>query len=69
VIRVSIRRPYCAKALIDRDIGQVFVATLDPDPRNSGAGIKLIEAAGIMVEIGMLEKEALEDLGPYLARG
>jgi pyrimidine deaminase RibD-like protein len=62
------RTPSCAKALIDRGIGQVFVATLDPEPRNSGAGIKLLESAGIMVEIGMLEKEALEELGPYLTR-
>jgi len=62
------RTPSCAKALVDRGICQVFVATLDPDPRNSGAGIKLLESAGIIVEIGMLEKEALEDLGPYLAR-
>ena len=62
------RTPSCAMALIDRGIGRVFVATLDPDPRNSGAGIKLLESAGIVVEIGMLEKEALKDLGPYLAR-
>jgi pyrimidine deaminase RibD-like protein len=60
--------PSWAKALIDRGIGRVFVATLDPDPRNSGAGIRLLESAGIVVEVGMLEKEALEDLGPYLAR-
>jgi pyrimidine deaminase RibD-like protein len=63
------RTPSCAKALIDRAIGWVFVATLDPDPRNSGVGIKLLESAGIVVEIGMLEKEVLEDLGLYLARG
>lgn len=62
------RTPSCAKALIDRGVGRVFVATLDPDPRNSGAGIRLLESAGIVVEVGMLEKEALEDLGPYLAR-
>ena len=62
------RTPSCAKALVDRGISQVFVATLDPDPRNYGAIIKLLKSAGIMVEVGMLEKEALEDLGPYLAR-
>ena len=61
------RTPSCAKALIDRGISRVFVATLDPDPRNSGAGIKLLESAGIVVEIGMLEKEALEELRMYLA--
>ena len=63
------RTPSCAKALIGRGIGRVFLATLDPDPSNSGAGIKLLESAGIIVGIGMLEKEALQDLGPYLVGG
>jgi pyrimidine deaminase RibD-like protein len=62
------RTPSCAKALVHRGITQVFVATLDPDPRNAGAGIKLLEAAGIIVEVGILEREALEDLAPYLAK-
>jgi len=60
------RTPSCAKALVDRGIKQVFVATLDPDPRNSGAGIQVLRSAGIFVEVGMLEREALKDLGPYL---
>ncbi len=63
------RTPSCAKALIDRGIKRVFVAMLDPDPRNSGAGIALLGAAGVSVEVGMLGREALEDLGPYLANG
>ena len=33
------RTPSCARALVDRGIRRVFVGTLDPDPRNSGAGI------------------------------
>ena len=63
------RTPSCAKTLIHRGIRRVLVATLDPDPRNSGAGIALLEAAGVYVEVGMLEREALDDLGPYLAKG
>jgi pyrimidine deaminase RibD-like protein len=63
------RTPSCAKALIQRGIQRVFVATPDPDPRNAGAGIALLEAAGILVVVGMLEREALDDLGPYLVNG
>jgi pyrimidine deaminase RibD-like protein len=61
------RTPSCAKALVARGVKHVFVATLDPDPRNSGAGIEILKAAGITVSVGILEKDALEDLGPYLA--
>jgi pyrimidine deaminase RibD-like protein len=61
------RTPSCAKALVARGIKRVFVATLDPDPRNSGAGIEILKAAGVMVSVGTLEENALEDLGPYLA--
>jgi pyrimidine deaminase RibD-like protein len=39
---------------------------LDPDPRNSGAGIETLRAAGIVVSVGTLEASALEDLSPYL---
>jgi len=63
------RTPSCATAIVDRGIKRVFVATLDPDSRNSGAGIQLLRSAGIVVEVGVLEREALEDLGPYLAKG
>jgi len=61
------RTPSCARALVDRGIKHVFVATLDPDTRNSGAGIKILEEAGVNVHLGILEQQALNDLGPYLA--
>jgi len=61
------RTPSCAKALVARGIKRVVVATLDPDPRNSGAGIEILKAAGIDVSVGVLEENALSDLRPYLA--
>lgn len=61
------RTPSCAKALVARGIKSVVIATLDPDPRNSGAGIEILKVAGVEVSVGTLERSALEDIGPYLA--
>lgn len=61
------RTPSCARALVGRGIQRVVVATLDPDPRNSGAGIEILRAAGVDVSVGVLEHRALGDVGPYLA--
>jgi pyrimidine deaminase RibD-like protein len=60
------RTPSCAKEMIARRIGTTYVATLDPHPRNQGAGIALLREAGMQVVIGLLEAEARKDLGPYL---
>jgi pyrimidine deaminase RibD-like protein len=61
------RTPSCAAGFIERGIGRVIVATLDPDPRNAGKGVQMLRTAGIPVELGLLETQALKDLGPYLA--
>ncbi|MDD2776487.1 MAG: bifunctional diaminohydroxyphosphoribosylaminopyrimidine deaminase/5-amino-6-(5-phosphoribosylamino)uracil reductase RibD [Gallionella sp.] len=60
------RTPSCARALVARGIKHVIVAMLDPDPRNSSAGIEILKAAGVSVSVGVLEREAIEDMGPYL---
>jgi HAD superfamily hydrolase (TIGR01509 family) len=60
------RTPSCASALIEREIGCVVVAALDPDPRNAGNGVQMLRAAGVHVELGLLEHEALRDMAPYL---
>ncbi|NKB71420.1 MAG: riboflavin-specific deaminase [Candidatus Latescibacteria bacterium] len=60
------RTPSCARALVQRKIGRVYVALLDPHPQNQGRGIEIIEAAGIPVTVGLLAEEARHDLGPYL---
>jgi pyrimidine deaminase RibD-like protein len=61
------RTPSCAMTLVERGIGRVVVATLDPDPRNAGRGIEILRTGGVNVEVGVLESDALDDLGPYLA--
>jgi riboflavin biosynthesis protein RibD len=62
------RTPACARELIARGVRRVIVAMLDPDVRNAGAGIKLLRDAGVEVQLGILESQAREALGPYLAR-
>jgi len=60
------RTPSCAKEMIARRVGLTYVATLDPHPKNRGAGIALLREAGMLVVVGLLEDEARADLGPYL---
>jgi pyrimidine deaminase RibD-like protein len=60
------RTPSCAQALVASGIKRVVVAMLDPDPRNAGAGIQILQASGVNVSVGLLECEAISDLAPYL---
>lgn len=62
------RTPSCAEALATSGIARVYVSTLDPDPRNNGKGIEFLRSKGIVVTVGILEKEALMELSPYLIR-
>ncbi|NLB88824.1 MAG: bifunctional diaminohydroxyphosphoribosylaminopyrimidine deaminase/5-amino-6-(5-phosphoribosylamino)uracil reductase RibD, partial [Syntrophomonadaceae bacterium] len=52
------RTPPCAKAIIEAGIKEVVVATLDPNPKVAGRGIKMLEDAGINTIVGVLEQEA-----------
>jgi len=60
--------PPCAQALIDEQVGRVFIAMLDPDPRVSGAGAQMLVDAGIDVETGLLEAQALRDNAGFSGR-
>ena len=60
--------PPCAQALIDEGVARVFIATLDPDTRVSGAGVRMLVEAGIDVDTGLLEDQALRDNAGYLGR-
>jgi diaminohydroxyphosphoribosylaminopyrimidine deaminase/5-amino-6-(5-phosphoribosylamino)uracil reductase len=52
------RTPPCADALIAAGVAGVVCATIDPNPKVSGAGIKRLRAAGIPVSVGLLADEA-----------
>jgi diaminohydroxyphosphoribosylaminopyrimidine deaminase/5-amino-6-(5-phosphoribosylamino)uracil reductase len=54
------RTPPCADALVAAGVGRVVYAMRDPNPRVDGGGAARIAAAGIPVESGLLEREALE---------
>src|SRR4051812_527874 len=53
------KTPPCADAIIAAGIARVIVATADPSPI-AGGGAERLRAAGIDVEIGVLESEARE---------
>jgi len=57
--------PSCATLLIDLGIKNIFIATLDPIDGHGG-GVKRLKESGCVVNIGLLEKEALELLEPFL---
>jgi diaminohydroxyphosphoribosylaminopyrimidine deaminase/5-amino-6-(5-phosphoribosylamino)uracil reductase len=62
------KTPPCAKALIAAKVSRVVVAIGDPDPRVSGRGIAMLEAAGIEVSQGVLADEAASDHAGFLLR-
>ena len=48
----------CSDLLIQAHISRAVIATRDPHPMAAGVGIERLRAAGIAVEIGLLETEA-----------
>ncbi|WP_206512338.1 bifunctional diaminohydroxyphosphoribosylaminopyrimidine deaminase/5-amino-6-(5-phosphoribosylamino)uracil reductase RibD [Colwellia sp. Arc7-635] len=55
--------PPCAEALIKAEVAHVVAAMVDPNPKVSGRGLELLNAAGITTQFGLLEQDA-RDLNP-----
>lgn len=53
------KTPPCAKRIIEEGIPKVVVASKDPSEKVAGKGIDQLIAAGITVNFGILEKEAI----------
>jgi pyrimidine deaminase RibD-like protein len=53
------RTPPCTDSLIAAGIGRAVIATRDPDPRVNGQGIEQLRRAGIDVDVGLCEQEAI----------
>jgi diaminohydroxyphosphoribosylaminopyrimidine deaminase / 5-amino-6-(5-phosphoribosylamino)uracil reductase len=62
------RTPPCADALLAAGVKRVVFAIRDPNPRVNGGGAKLLRDAGVVVESGLLEKEAAELNAGFLLR-
>jgi len=62
------KTPPCAEAMIAGRIARCVVALEDPDPRVAGKGLEMLRAAGIVVDLGLLEREAAALNAGYLLR-
>ena len=54
------KTPPCTEIIIEKGIKKVFVGILDPNPLVAGKGVKILQDAGIEVEVGLCEKEIRE---------
>ena len=54
------KTPPCVDRIISSGIKKIFVSIKDPDLRVAGKGIRLLKSAGLEVNLGLCEKEALE---------
>ncbi len=52
------RTPPCTEAIINSGIKKVYVAMADPNPLNSGKGIRKLKRSGINVNVGLCEAES-----------
>ncbi len=62
------RTPPCTDALIAAGVARVVVGVRDPDPRVNGAGLARLRAAGVAVEVGVLEEEAGDVVAGFFSR-
>lgn len=58
----------CAQLLVDHQVGSVVMAMRDPNPKVSGGGKAMLEAAGISVQSGLLESQAEQLNRGFLTR-
>jgi diaminohydroxyphosphoribosylaminopyrimidine deaminase/5-amino-6-(5-phosphoribosylamino)uracil reductase len=54
------RTPPCTTALIRAGVARVVCGALDPNPKVFGEGVRQLEAAGVAVATGLLEREVRE---------
>lgn len=60
------KTPPCTRAVLASGVRRVVIAARDPFPQVQGGGIAELKAAGLTVDLGLLEGEALRLNAPYL---
>lgn len=53
------KTPPCVEAIIKANVARVVVACEDPNPKVSGSGIHQLKDAGIEVQVGLMEAQAI----------
>jgi len=61
------KTPPCIDAIVARGIRRVVVGALDPDPRHRGAGLRMLQEAGVEVEL-VPNAVPLERVAPHFLR-
>lgn len=54
------RTPPCANALVEAQVTRVVAAMQDPNPEVAGRGLQSLRAAGITVDLGVMQREATD---------
>ena len=62
------KTPPCSQAILAAGIRKVVVGRTDPNPLVAGAGIAELRAAGVEVEVGLLEDQAKRLTAPFAKR-
>ncbi|GIW96017.1 MAG: riboflavin biosynthesis protein RibD [Pirellulaceae bacterium] len=62
------KTPPCTEAIVQAGVRRVVAACRDPFPRVQGGGLRSLQRAGLQVEVGLCQAEAVEVLAPYLTR-
>lgn len=60
------KTPPCVERLIEAELNRVVIAHNDPFPKVQGGGIARLQAAGIQVDVGVMQHEARLLNAPYL---
>lgn len=60
------RTPPCAPAVVQAGVKRVVVAMRDPNPGVAGGGCRYLRDHGIRVDLGLMAREALELVWPFV---
>ena len=64
----SHRGPTCAHLIVEAGVSRVVAAIQDPDERTAGDGLRILQNAGITVELGLGAAAAAQSMAGWLTR-